>query len=242
MKDSSFLSRSRGARLAASVALAAATVAPSVMGATQTLSLTPDVLVPDGNASGLVSVLNAPLDGFRVLDVNLAITLEGVAGSGWNGDLYVLLSHGGNASVLVNRPGVTASNPFGYADNGLFSVTFDDEAIGGDFHLYQDDPAWSSLIGDPVEGSWQPDARATDPAAVLDTDPRTHFLSVFDGDDAGGPWRLFVADLSSGGQVRLARWELTLELEPLAIPETSTALAGVALGAAVLLTRRLRAR
>lgn len=205
--------------------LAACVAASAAQGAASYVA-TPNQPVPDDNSSGLVSVLNLPADAGRILDVDLTLTLAGRDFGGWNGDLYILLAHGGTASVLANRPGFTAGDAFGYGDNGLLDLRFDDEAAAGDFHLYQalgGAPADPSL---PVTGLWQPDGRGTDPDLVLDSDPRTLFLDEFDGLDAAGEWRLFVADLSRGSTFQLVRWELHLTTEPLGvIPEASTGLA-----------------
>ncbi len=218
-------------RLAGSTAAILLTVAgaslTSVSGATLTGSATPSLLVPDGNDSGLVSTIQIPTTGLTIQDVNVTLNLTGEPGGGWNGDLYVYLAHGGVLSVLANRPGVSGSNPFGYGDNGLAQVTFDDNGADGDFHLYQvglNQPGDSDL---PISGIFEPDARLTDPALVLPGDPRSAFLSIFDGLDPSGEWRLFVADLSPGGQLRLASWAIEIATAGVIvpIPETGTGLA-----------------
>lgn len=204
----------------------------SAQAAVDSFSLSPGVPVPDGNASGLVSVINVPSTLGRIVDVDLSITLSGQSFGAWNGDLYVLLAHDGLGSVLINRPGITSSNPFGYGDNGIANITFDDEASAGDFHFYQTLSGASGDSSSPITGTWQPDARGSDPEQVLDTDLRSLFLGLFDGQDAGGEWRLFVADLSRGGTVQLDHWELRLTTDAL-IPETGTGIMGA--GAAVVL-------
>lgn len=184
----------------------------------------PGLPVPDGNASGLVSVLEVTGPAERILDVDVSLTLAGDDFGGWNGDLYVYLAHEGRLSVLLNRPGVSGSDLFGYGDNGFLDLTFDDEATSGDIHVYQDlqpTPGDPSL---PITGAWQPDARGSDPGSVRSTDPRTRFLSSLDGQWAPGEWRLFVADLSPGGAFVLQNWTLNLTTEtPGLIPEPATA-------------------
>lgn len=181
--------------------------------------------VPDGNTSGLVSVLDLPpIDG-RIADVDVTLNLSGLSPGGWNGDLYVLISHAGAASVLVNRPGLTSDNPFGYGDNGLKDVRFDDDAGAGDFHKYQVVLNASGDTEQPITGTWEPDARGADPDLVLQTSTRSRFLSAFDGLAGGGEWRLFIADLSLGGKFKLESWEVHLTLEAAPIPETSRSLA-----------------
>jgi len=184
------------------------------------LSSSPSIAIPDGNASGTFSLLDVPAGTGFVTDVNLSLTLEGTGGGGWNGDLLILLTHGGTASYLVNRPGRTAVNSFGYGDNGFAGLVFDDEAAG-DAHLYQ--PALG-LVGDsllPITGSLQPDGRGADPDLVLDTDSRSFALDVFDGSLADGSWGLLLFDLAPGGTFNLVHWELEVSYGPTGmIPET----------------------
>ncbi|MBL9137905.1 MAG: PEP-CTERM sorting domain-containing protein [Verrucomicrobiales bacterium] len=181
--------------------------------------------VPDGNTSGLVSVLDLPpIDG-QIADIDITLNIAGLSPGGWNGDLYVLVSHAGAASVLVNRPGLTSVNPFGYGDNGLSDVRFDDDAGAGDFHEYQTVLNASGDTELPITGTWEPDARGADPGAVLPTSSRSRFLSAFDGRAGGGEWRLFIADLALGGKFQLESWEIHITLEAAPIPETSRSLA-----------------
>jgi hypothetical protein len=156
-----------------------------------------------------------------VTDVNLKLTLAGTGpGGGWNGDLYILLTHAGRASYLVNRPGRDSSGLWGYGDNGFSELVFDDEAPG-DAHLYQDTLGVPADPASPVTGTVQPDGRGKDPMLVLDTDPRTFLLDVFDNRPADGPWRLLLFDLSPGGTFSLVDWELQLTYSQfIAIPET----------------------
>ncbi len=197
----------------------AVAAASSSLGAS--FSATPGTAVPDGNLSGLVSALNVPAGLGTITDVNVSLTLTGDRLGGWNGDVYALLAHDGVFSVLMNRPGRTAIDSFGYSDDGVINLTLDDEAIWGDFHLYQTEPGVSLIPGAPMSGTWQPDARATDPDLVVDTDLRTNFLSVFDGQQAEGEWWLFVVDASPGASFTLSEWELVLETGAVVIPESS---------------------
>ncbi len=59
-------------------------------------------------------------------------------------------------------------------------------------------------------GTWQPDGREVDPGLVVDTDPRSAFLSTFTGLNANGTWTLFLADLESGGTSALDSWGLEI--------------------------------
>lgn len=194
----------------------------------------PGLIIPDASAAGLARTVSVAAPGQIVLDVNLTLTLAG-APAGWNGDLYAWLRHeSGTLSVLLNRPGRTAANPDGYADNGLLDVTFDD-AAAADIHLYQQ--TWAGSPG-PLGGVWQPDARFADPAFVADGSPRTAFLDVFNGGPADGEWTLFLADLSGGGQLRLDHWRLEVTTTAAAIPEPTTLAAATVLGLAALTAAR----
>jgi hypothetical protein len=108
-----------------------------------------------------------------------------------------------------------------------FDVTFSDDAFS-DLHTMI---PGSGL----VTGYWQPDAREIDPDLVVDTDPRTAYLSSFQGLTANGTWTLFVADNSAGDQSTLVGWGLTI----LGTPEPSRAML-LMLGAAGMLMRRRR--
>ncbi len=230
--------------LALAVALASNLPTSATAGTIQA-SAAPDALIPDGNDSGFVSIIDIPATLERIQDVDITLTLVGDLGGGWNGDLFIYLAHGSALSVLVNRPGVSTSNPFGYGNSGLDAVTFDDDAPLGDFHTYQ----VALGIGDsdqPVTGTFQPDGRTTDPASADTADPRSAFLSLFNGQVAAGEWRLFVADLSPGGNLRLAGWELNITtVDPVPDPGSTLALTGLgslAVGATAAWRRRRRAR
>lgn len=215
--------------LAAFVGLTALALSAGAGSYSFTRTESPSVAVPDGNASGLASLLTVPALGGTIADVNLTLTLVGDAGAGggWNGDLYVYLTHGGALSVLLNRPGISIDPPIGFAGNGLAAVLFDDEASTlGDVHVYQTTLTGlgSPLPYDlPLTGSWEPDGRFVDPALVTAGDPRSALLNVFDGGVPGGDWALFVADLSPGLNVRLESWRLDLITDdsagPIVIPE-----------------------
>jgi subtilisin-like proprotein convertase family protein len=159
-----------------------------------------DAAIPDANSSGLVSVQSVVADFDRI--GRLSVTLE--INHGWMGDLYAYLLHDTGFSVLLNRPGRSAANPFGSAAGGL-TLTFDDRAAV-DAHTT---PAGTAKL----TGLRQPDAREIDPAHVLDTSARTAYLSNFNGLDPNGQWTLFIADLAAGDRATLVRWGLEIEPE-----------------------------
>jgi len=169
----------------------------------ESYTFTTNRMLPDGNVSGLsdVRILNSAIANITSVMVGLKIT------GNFNGDLYGYLVYSNGFTVLLNRPGKTASNPFGYADSG-FNVTFQDAAPNGDIHLYETNTIPAS--GSPLTGTWQPDGRNVDPASVLDTSPRTAALTSFNGLNAAGAWTLFLADLESGGTNELTQWSLTI--------------------------------
>lgn len=197
---------------------------------------TPGAAVPDGNASGLVSTIQVPDLGLTITGLTVSLTLRGGLGGGWNGDVYAYIAHEGVLGMLLNRPGRSASSSLGYADNGFLDVTFDDTALG-DVHEYR-----ALGGGNPVTGLWQPDARATDPDAVLDTDARTLFLSGFENLPAAGEWRLFVADVSPGGAFVVENWGITFHSDIGLVPEPGALAAGAALALLAVWQSRRRAR
>jgi len=92
----------------------------------------PPLVVPDGSLVGLSDthwINDAAFVGRHIGEVRVTLELSG----GWNGDLFAQLNHNSGFSVLLNRPGVSSSEPFGYGDPG-FSVTFADSAANGDIH------------------------------------------------------------------------------------------------------------
>jgi subtilisin-like proprotein convertase family protein len=178
---------------------------PSLLQAqtTETYTFTTNRLVPDGNPSGLsdVRTLNSAIGTIASVTVHLNIT------GNFNGDLYGYLTHSSGFTVLLNRPGKTASNTAGYADSGL-DVTFQTGTANGDIHLYEN--VTTPPAGSPLSGTWQPDGRDVDPTNVTDASPRTTSLTNFNGLNAAGEWTLYLADLQSGGTNELTEWSLTI--------------------------------
>jgi subtilisin-like proprotein convertase family protein len=178
---------------------------PSLLQAqtTETYTFTTNRLVPDGNPSGLseVRTFNSAIGNIESVTVQLNITGQ------FNGDLYGYLVHSSGFTVLLNRPGKTASNTAGYADSGL-NVTFQTGAGNGDIHLYQN--VFTPAAGSPLTGTWQPDGRDVDPTNVTDASPRSTSLTNFNGLNAAGQWTLYLADLESGATNELTEWSLTI--------------------------------
>jgi len=189
--------------------------------------------IPDNNANGYQN--SQQITGVQeslITDVDVKLNISG----GYNGDLYVYLTHSSGFSVLLNRVGRTADDSFGYGDAG-FSVTLNDSALS-DIHLYGGN-------GDAqLTGTWQPDARNVDPAMVLDTSTRSSFLNAFQGLDLNGTWTLFAADVSGGGQSTLVSWELEVTAVPEPVPVALGVFGGLVMMASLSgrIRRKLRAR
>ncbi len=163
--------------------------------------------IPDGGIGTFVqhTVANPLLK--NIQQVTISLDISGT----WSGDLYAYLNMGGAHAVLLNRVGKTVVNPVGYGDHG-FQVRFDDYAASGDIHQYR--VTYSGALplssSGALLGNWAPDGRATDPDAVVDTDPRTATLSSFRGMNGNGQWTLFLADLAPGSVHELTGWELSI--------------------------------
>jgi len=210
------------------IVLTAGLVVPRVFGISEThLFSKLNLAIPDGSAIGQFNsqIIDSPFDSIATLKVSLDIEGD------FNGDLYAILSHESGAySVLLNRVGRTSANPFGSTDHGL-NVTFEDAAA--DIHTASPSPAG-------LTGTWSPDARKTDPGSTLDSDPRTAFLSAFQGIDPDGEWTLFLADLEPLGTSTLVSWGLEFEPTHIStVPDSGSTVCLLVFGlAGVVLTRR----
>lgn len=195
--------------------------------------------IPDGTASGWSDTRAISIPTITSIgQIQVYLNLSGCS----SGDLYAYLAHddgsGYVTSVLLNRVGVTATDPFGYADSAL-NLTLADGAANGDVHLYQGVAGYATLIASG--GAFEPDGRSADPALVTDASTRDSLLSAFNGKNPNGAWTLFVADMvddagiTSGGTV--VSWGLNIAN----VPEPSQwAMMGVAAMAALLYYLRLR--
>jgi subtilisin-like proprotein convertase family protein len=205
-----------------------------------------NVAIPDASASGYRnSQTVSGIPQTVIQDVNVTLNISG----GFNGDLYVYLSHGSGMAVLLNQVGRGSSSGVGYGNAGfgpdgsanLFTL---DDDLGNDVHRYQ--TYTYSLVSGHLTGTWQPDGRDIDPLAPrgdFETAGRGSMLSSFDGGNPNGTWTLFFADLSTGNQSTLVGWGLGIT----AVPEpvsVALALFGGALGVTQLVRflRRRKAR
>ena len=153
-------------------------------------SLYPIGNIPDGSPVGVSFTGNydqaAPGATVSGLTVDLSIS------GGYNGNLYAyLVAPNGTMVLLLNQPGATIGNPFGYAGSGL-NVTLSDTAAGS----IQTTPETS---GSTFSGNYQ--AAGT--------------LANFNGSVADGNWTLFFADeTAGGGQAILNGWSLNITAVP----------------------------
>ena len=151
----------------------------------------PGTIIPDGNPVGVVESFNVTSLSGSITNVQVTLDITG----GFNGDLYAyLVSPQGEFVVLLNRPGVTGSNPFGYGDAGM-NITLDGLA-GNNIHDYASGSY--SLSGT----TWAADGRNVNPQAaggVIYGTATTANFSLFQTTDPNGVWTFFIADLGAGG-------------------------------------------
>ncbi len=185
-------------RLTLFAALVAAGAA-SARGATvlrETYVQSVGVTVPDNNLSGAATSISTS---FTSLGTVAKVTVGLQTTGGWNGDMYAYVSHDGTLTTLLNRPGRTETNTAGYGSAGM-NLTLDD-AAATDVHL--------ASAG--LNGTFQPDGRAVDPADSFASTSRTQQLSSFNGGTATGAWAVFMADVATGGEATWVSSTLTLQ-------------------------------
>jgi subtilisin-like proprotein convertase family protein len=202
----------------------------SAHGGLYTFNYGVNATIPDNSIIGLtdahaVSGLDSP-----ITDIRVSLNISG----GFNGDLYGYLRlNGSPLVVLVNRVGMTSSNPDGYANSGML-VTLSASAAY-DIHSYQSfSPSYNS--SGQVTGTWQADGRTS----PLDTSRGS--LSAFNGLDPNGTWTLFFADRSAGDQSTLAGWSLEITTVPEPVNVALGIFAGVFLVVLVVRSRPVRNR
>ncbi len=146
--------------------------------------------IPQGSPAGvsLVETVTAIPGGSTVAGLTVDLSVSG----GYNGSFYAyLVAPNGTLVMLLNRPGATGGNPFGYGGSGL-NVTLSDTAAGS----IQTTP---EAVGAVFSGAYQ--AAGT--------------LGNINGSAADGTWTLFFADESAGGgQPTLTGWSLDITAVP----------------------------
>jgi subtilisin-like proprotein convertase family protein len=159
-------------------------------------SLYPIGSIPDGSPVGVsfTGTYDGAASGATVgsLTVNLSIS------GGYNGNLYgYLVAPNGTLALLLNQPGVTGGNPFGYAGSGL-NVTLTDA---------------TTLGGNPVTGIQN--TTETPGQLFSGTYNAAGTLGTFNNSSANGEWTLFFADMTpGGGQAQLTGWSLGITAVP----------------------------
>jgi subtilisin-like proprotein convertase family protein len=179
--------------------------------------------IPDYNPVGLTETFTAVGVVGGITNIEVSLDLSG----GFNGDLYAYLAGPqGQLAVLLNRPGVTGSNPYGSGDAG-FNITLS-ELGTVNVHDYTANPTSYTLVSGQVTGTFLPDGRNIDPLTAGGTlfgTSTANNLSLFNGTAADGTWTLFIADLApGGGPVTLNSALLTIMTAP--EPQTWGMLAG----------------
>ena len=196
------------------------TVLATVAAQAEMIKFTENLAIPIGNPVGIypAGVVSTIPANYRITDLTVGLEVSG----GFNGGLvaYVEAPDGSTVSLL-NRPGVTDGNPFGYCGSGL-NVSIFDAATAS----LQTTP---EAFGQVVTGNYQ----------------AIGSLASFNGLPGNGTWNLYIADdLVGGGQPMLDSWSLDITAVP--TPEPSQLLAGAVLvGGALgvgLLRRRVGAR
>jgi len=199
--------------------------------------------VPDGPVSGdpvTVSDTRTINTGFapgvsELADLSVWIRFSGSDGAGgagtmWNGDLSVTLTHQSGATLsLLNRVGRDTGSVFGASGDGI------------DIHLDASALADVHLAGNgPLTGTYQPDGRSEDPSTVTTSSARDATVQTlmvsFGLVSPDGQWTLSVSDLESGGLARLDAWGLVLAVVP--EPADYACIAGAGLVGFALWRRR----
>ncbi|TWT45788.1 Proprotein convertase P-domain protein [Phycisphaerae bacterium RAS1] len=164
----------------------------------------------DGPSTVTITVPADPGGLNTVGDVNV----DTIIAHTWQGDMNIVVSHGGTSVNVYNRPGF-AGTGFGFSTDNVGNPTtgvafvWDDEATQGPY----DTPVVA--INNPV-GNWRPESP----------------LSAFDGMDKRGDWTFTVTDHAAGDVGTIRQFSLAFTN----VPEPA-ALALLALGG-MLLRRR----
>jgi len=212
--------------------LAATTsLVPAQVITTNNYSLSPAAGIPDGSPVGLLQQFTVTGLAGSISNVTVHLDITG----GFNGDLYAYLVNPlGQLSVLLNRVGVTGSNPFGYSDSGM-NITLDGLSASNIHSYASGGPGSYSLSGT----TWAADGRNIDPQAagsVFDSASTAANLSLYQNTAPNGLWTFFIADLSSGGGSATLN-NIVLSIMTVPEPQTWVMLAG-GLAALPLLRRR----
>lgn len=190
--------------------------------------------IPDNDPNGVAYNFNLSDPATVIQNVSVTFNLSG----GYNGDLYATLSQGtgGGFSVLLNRVGVTAADPVGYANTG-FAVTLSGSGLA-DVHNYQSlGAAYNG--GGQLTGTWAADGRNIDPASsgsAFDSATRNTTLTTFNGTNPNGSWTLFISDRAGGDVSTLNGFTVSVSAVP--EPAQTVLVMGAILGLTALVFKR----
>ncbi len=177
-----------------------------------------------------------------------------ITSTDFNSDLKVVLSHGADSAVLLNRVGRDTSSAdlslrsFGYNDKG-FNITLSDSATyndgtgdkAKDVHVYRAILYGNNSTPIPapgiLTGTFAPDGRTTDGSLATTADPRTALLSSFIGSDANGAWNLQLKDFFAPSETStLVSWGMNISGVP--EPQTYALVFGIGLIGVAMIRKR----
>lgn len=144
--------------------------------------------IPDGNPAGMWNSIAVSGLGNSLSSISLTLSVSG----GNNSGLYAYLTYNGTLAVLLNRPGVTSTTPYGDTSAGLTQTLTGTALYGGVSPL-------SSYTSFTTPG----------------TSTSLSDGSLYGGMDPNGTWTLFFADVSGGGgNATLNGWSLDITAVP----------------------------
>ena len=142
----------------------------------------------DGNPVGVWNSISVSGLGSSLSSISVTLSVSG----GNNSGLYAYLTYNGTLAVLLNRPGVTSTTPFGDTSAGL-TQTLTGTA------LYSGVSPLSSYTSFTTPGS---------STSLSDN-------SLYGGINPNGTWALFFADVAGGGgNATLNGWSLDITAVP----------------------------
>jgi hypothetical protein len=184
-------------------------------------------LIPDASSGTVLpSTISLSSGGQFISSLRVSVTVSG----GANGDLYILLEHAGQSSVLVNRPGLSTATPssvLGSSSRGLNVTFFDAAPVDLKTSIPMTLDASYAEGGDndglaQVTGVFQPDGRAVSPfsADLHSPTTETRTLSAFNNMAVDGPWTLSLVRIDSLETSTLESW--SVEVTTTNVPEPGT--------------------
>jgi hypothetical protein len=160
--------------------------------------------IPDGSTAGVFSQVSVSGALSSLSDISVTLNISG----GYNGDLYGYLSYDGVLVPLLNRIGMSSSNPFG-SDGAGMNVTLSDS---GSVNIH--------AAGDGfLSGTYKPDGQnispLSSPSSFNANGGSITLDGTFGGMNPNGTWTLFFADVSAGGGTStLNSWSLDITAVP----------------------------